>query len=264
VTGCSEESNPAPESHGGGEEADTAAVIFGPSLTELFYISGAWSRVAGVDRFSTWPPQVSELAVTGDYLTPSLEMITALGATSIHVIGTNQSLIDLAGRLNIPCYQYSFDRLEDVYESCDRIEDLYSEADLSSYTNGIELTIDSLAAVLSADSLRVMVVVYLDGDGAITLAGGGTFYSDILKGTGCVLSAPETGTYPAVSVEGVISLDPDRVIILDACGTGESMLGLWRNNGLDDSNTRVLSEDYVLIPGARLHELVIGIAQCLN
>lgn len=264
LTGCGKESGSTQANLNEPVGADTAVVVFGPSLTELFYLSGAWDRLAGVDRFSIWPSQASELAVIGDFLTPSMEMITALGATSIHVVGSNQSLVDLAERLDIPYYQYSFDRLGDIYESSRRIENLYPEADLGGFRDEINLTLDSLSVVFESDSPEVMIVVYLGGDGAITLAGMNTFYFDILQGMNCVLAAPEAGSYPAVSVEGILAIGPDHVIILDPYNTGEAALDAWRSNGLDDSNVRILSGDYVLIPGARLCELIIGIAQCLN
>ena len=230
----------------------------------MFYISGAWDRVAAVDRFSVWPPEASELAVIGDFLSPSLEMITALGATSIHVVGRNQALADLAERLSIPYYQYSFDRLDDVYQSCSQLESLYPEAGLEYFQGEIEHTMDSLSVQFADESPEIMIVIYLQSDGSITLAGRGTFLSDIITGIGCVLSAPDTGTYPAVSVEGILSLDPDFVIILDPYSSGQMPLENWRDNGLDDSNVVVLSEEFVLVPGARLKELIIGIAQCLN
>ncbi len=81
---------------------------------------------------------------------------------------------------------------------------------------------------------------------------------------GCVLAAPEAGSYPAVSVEGILAIDPDFVVILDPYNTDDTALNHWRSNGLDDSNTTVLAGDHVLIPGARLKELIVGIAQCLN
>ena len=264
LTGCGRESHSAEAVQDDSLYADTSVILFGPSLTEIFYLSGAFWRVAAVDRYSTWPSQASELPVAGDFLSPSLELITSLGATSIHVVGTNQSLLDIAERLGIPYYQYSFDSLDDVFESCSRVEHLYPEADLTAFSGEIEQTMDSLSLLFSADSPEVMIVVYLKGDGAITLAGKDTFYFDILNGCGCTLAAPETGSYPSVSVEGILSIAPDRVIILDPYEAGETLLRSWRSNGLDDSNVAILSGDHVLIPGARLRELIVGIAQCLN
>ncbi len=264
LTGCSRENSATQTISQEPGEEDNAAVVFGPSLTEMFYISGAWQRVAAVDRFSTWPPEAEEIAIVGDFLSPSLEMIAALGATSIHVVGRNQALADLAERLDIPYYQYSFDRLDDVYQSCSQLESLYPDANLDWFQSEIEHTMDSVSVQFTDESPEVMIVIYLEGDGAISLAGRGTFFSDILTGIGCVLSAPDSGTYPAVSVEGILALDPDFVVILDPYSSGQTPLDNWRENGLDDTNVVVLSEDFVLVPGARLKDLIIGLAQCLN
>lgn|GEM_PF-1468308 len=243
---------------------DTSAVVFGPSLTELFFVSGAGGRLAAVDRYSIWPPEYSELPRAGDFLSPSLELITSLAPTSIHVVGRNQSLQDLAGGLGIPLYTYSFDRLSDVFNSCSVLEKLYPEADLGGFRQGIEFTLDSLSEQFSSAPVRVMIVVYLEGDGAITLAGMDTFYRDIIEGMGCEMAASLSGSYPVVSVEGILSIAPDRVIILDPYGTGETVLSSWRSNGLDDSNVSVFAGEQVLIPGARLQDTIRGIARCLN
>jgi iron complex transport system substrate-binding protein len=266
LIGCSERDNPVLSGSGEADPScsDSAAVVFGPSLTELFCVSGAGERLAAVDRYSIWPPDISELPRAGDFLSPSLEMIVSLGATSIHVVGSNQSLIDLAQRLGIPCYSYSFDRLDDVFQSCRKIEKLYPEADLTSFQQGIVSTMDSLSVLFREAPVRVMIVVYLEGDGAITLAGMDTFYRDIIEGIGCEMAASLSGSYPSVSVEGIMSIAPERVIILDPYGTGETVLNSWRSNGLDDSNVAVLAGDQVLIPGARLADTIRDIARCLN
>lgn len=239
--------------------ADSAVIVFGPSLTELFYVSGIDGRLAGVDRFSVWPDSVLEIPTVGDFLSPSLEQIIALNATSIHVVGSNSSLEELATRLSIPCYRYSFDRLDDIAEACVQLEEIYPEADFDQFQYDIEVAFESN----SSDSASVMVVIYLEEGGTITLAGEGTFYQDILEGLNCSLATPETGTYPSISVEGILSIDPDYVILLDPYNSGETLLDSWRGSGLDDANVSILSGDFVLIPGARLPNLIMEISSCL-
>lgn len=242
---------------------DTAAVIYGPSLTELFYEAGIQYRIAAVDRFSVLPFG-EEVPRAGDFLSPSLETITRLGATSIHVVGSNQSLTDLAGQMGIPCYTYNFDTMEDMAASCRRIQELYTDADLQPFVSSVDSAIDSLSALFSAVNHHVMIVIYMEADGAITLAGHGTFYADIIEGIGCTLSAPEAGSYPSVSVEGIMWLDPDRVIILAPEMESEQVLGVWEGNGLSPENVSVLTGDHVLIPGARLPLLIRELGNCLN
>lgn len=239
-------------------------MVFGPSLTGLFFEAGAGGRVAAVDRHSNWPPAALQLPCAGDYLSPSLEAVAEIGATSIHVVGTSHTLQTLSDQLGIPCYTYSFDTLEDVMLSAEKIEELYPEADLSVYRETVQNELDSLYSRHSANSLTVMVVIYLEEDGAITLAGRGTFFADIVERAGCLLAAPEAGSYPAVSVEGVLSMDPDRILILAPGGDPGTIMRVWTSNGLPTEGVRILDGDYVLIPGARLPITIREMGNCLN
>lgn len=243
---------------------DTAAVVFGPSLTELFYEAGVEDRLAAVDRHSVWPPQASELPCAGDYLSPSLEAVAGMNATSIHVAGNSNNLRALADQLGIPCYNYSFDTLDDIMESADGIEELYPEADLSRYKASVLGALDSLSREHGEDSLLVMIVIYLEEDGAITLAGQNTFFADIIQGAGCRLAAPDAGSYPAISAEGVISMEPDRVLILAPGSDPGRVINVWTSGGLSDRGVSVLNGEHILIPGARLPLTIREIGACLN
>jgi ABC-type Fe3+-hydroxamate transport system substrate-binding protein len=195
---------------------------------------------------------------------PSLEAITDLDPTSIHVVGSNPSLSSLAERLSIPLYTYSFDTLDDIHQSCETITRLYSDADLTGFTGELAGALDSLGDTCPVNPLRVMIVIHLEEDGAITLAGEGTYFADIITGAGFELAAPGTGSYPSVSVEGILSLDPDRVIVLAPDGVPERIAGMWERNGLDPEGLCLLTGDHVLIPGARLPVLVREMRNCLN
>lgn len=239
-------------------------MVFGPSLTELFYEAGMGEKLIAVDRHSTWPAETAELPVAGDFLSPSLETIAELGATSIHVAGTSNTLKALGDQLGIPVYSYSFDTLEDVMDSARRIEALYEDADLSAFSESVRGALDSLSEALASDSLTVMVVIYIEEDGAITLAGQGTFFAQIIEYSGCILIAPDTGSYPAVSVEGILSMKPERVLILAPDSDPERILRVWTSNGLSSEGVFVLNGDYLLIPGSRLPKTIREIGSCLS
>lgn len=243
---------------------DTAAVVFGPSLTELFFAGGIGYRLAAVDRHSEWPSAAAALPRAGDFLSPSLEVIAAVNATSIHVVGNSTPLRELSARLEIPLYTYSFDTLDDIQASASAIEELYPDADLSPFTGSVRSALDSLAGIPGADTLTVMTVIYLEEDGAITLAGEGTFFHDILLEAGCLPLAPKTGSYPSVSVEGVLAMDPDRVLILSPGSEPEDVISTWTSGGLSPSGVSVLTGDHILIPGSRLPLTIREMGSCLN
>jgi len=217
-----------------------------------------------VDRHSNWPPEAGELPCAGDYLSPSLEVVAGISATSIHVVGTSNTLRALADQMEIPCHTYSFDTLDDILASAETIEELYEDADLAQFKESVTGTLDSLSCELDGDSLLVMVVIYLEEDGAITLAGANTFFGDIIEGLGCRLAAPDAGSYPAVSAEGVLSMRPDRVLILAPGADPLHIIHVWESNGLPAAGVSVLTGEYILIPGARLPLTIREIGSCLN
>ncbi len=239
-------------------------MVFGPSLAELFYEAGISDRLAALDRHSIWPGELSGVPRAGDFMCPSLEAIAELDPTSIHVVGSNPSLSALADRLGIPLYTYSFDTLEDIHRSCETISSLYPDASLDRFSASLAGALDSLGQICPENPLRVMIVIHLEEDGAITLAGGGTYFADIITGAGFDLAAPGTGSYPSVSVEGILSLAPDRVLVLAPGGSPGRIRDVWERNGLDPGGLCILTGDHVLIPGARLPLLVREMRNCLN
>ncbi len=237
-------------------------MVFGPSLAELFVAGGIDYRLAAVDRFTILPDSV-QVQVAGDFLSPSLELIYSLGTTSIHVIGTNQSLVDLADRMGIPYYNYSFDTLDDVFEVCRELESRYPDAELDEFIFSVEHKLDSVAGS-GLPRISIMPVIYFQEDGAITVAGRGTFFEDIITGIGCEHAAPETGTYPMVSVEGVMEMAPDIIIVFAPGADSEEILNRWEGYGLGTDNVTVLNGDHVLMPGSHLPELIVEISRCLE
>lgn len=256
--GCSREPGPAGD--------DTRAVVFGPSLAELFHVGGLWHRVAAVDDYTLWPPGVDTLPKVGGYLDPSPEAIIALHGTSLHSVGGNPRLMELAAHAGIPFHQYGFDTLEDVLASCRSLEELYPEACFDGFR-------ESLARVFRERRVpgggRAALVIFQSDDGRYTLAGRGTFYDDLLRELGCSLAAPDAGTYPDVSVEGILHLNPDAIVFLapeaaDPRGLLERQRRFWEARGFSPARVFVLEEDFMLIPGARLPEIAERLANCLN
>lgn len=245
---------------------DSRAVVFGPSLTELFHAGGIWHRVAAVDDYSNWPPGVDTLPRVGGYLDPSPEAIIALGATSLHSVGGNPRLSELAAHAGIPFHRYSFDTLDDVLASCDSLEALYPEASFDGFRERLAGAFRS-GRVTGGGSAAL--VVHQSDDGRYTLAGRGTFYEDILRELGCTVAAPRTGTYPDVSVEGILHLGPGAIVFLapeeaDPGGLLERQRLFWEARGFPPEKVFVLSDDFILVPGARLPEIAERLADCLN
>ncbi|MBD3278216.1 MAG: ABC transporter substrate-binding protein, partial [Candidatus Aegiribacteria sp.] len=201
---------------GSGERCeDRRFVVLGPSLVELMFVSGLGDRIAGVDRFSSWPQEAESIPSVGGYMDPSLETIASLEPTSLHMVGESAQLREFCRETGIPFYTYRFDNLQEIYQSLDSLDSRYGTG-AGDFKAEIETTLDSLRRELAGHvPLSVMVVVYHEtGSGSMTLAGDMTFFADLLRSMGCTPAAPSTGSWPMVSAEGALELDPDHIICL--------------------------------------------------
>jgi iron complex transport system substrate-binding protein len=249
-------------------ERDDRLVVFGPSLVELMYAGGLGGRIVGVDRYSTWPPAAREVAGLGGYLDPSLEVVASLSPTSVHSVGANPEMARLCASLGIPIHVYRFDRLVDVWTAMDSLEARYG-AGFADLRSDLRRTLDSLRSEVGSRGSSIALVIWHDpGSGSLTLAGRGTFLADIVEEIGLTLAAPEAGTYPTVSVEGLLALSPDRILMLlpdlaaDSAAVTDRERDFWGGIGYPPGRIDCAFGSYLLVPGARIGLTARRIAAC--
>src|SRR5215212_6799740 len=83
------------------ERSPTRIVSIAPSNTEMLFALGLNERIAGVDSYSTYPPEAGQKPQVGSYLEPDLERVVAAEpdlvlATEAHV-GTVLPELDALG-----------------------------------------------------------------------------------------------------------------------------------------------------------------------
>jgi len=243
--------------------------MYGPSLVELAMAGGLGDRLAGADRFSLAAIDVPGAADVGGYLDPSLETLASLSPTSIHSVGRNPDLADLASALGIPYHSYSFDRLTDVFAAMDTLERLYG-CSFDSLREGLAATLDSIRLSVPRGAGIAVVIWHMPGDASCTLAGRGTWIGDLVALMGLALAAPEGAGYPSVSLEGMILLSPDYIFCAypgqgaDSARITESEKEFWGGFGFSPESVDCAFGEYLLVPGARLGATARRIASCVR
>jgi ABC-type hemin transport system substrate-binding protein len=224
---------------------DDRLVVFGPSLVSLMAAGGMADHIVGADRYSLEAYPWLRAADAGGYLDPALEIVAALEPTSIHSAGRSRKLADLASALGLGYHFYSFDRLSDVYETMD----------------SIRLTVEDSPSV-------ALVVFHEPGGGSLTLAGRDTFLGDLVTEMGMLVCAPGAGTYPAVSVEGMIQMSPDFIFCAypgrasDSAAITMAEKEFWLSVGFDSACVDCGFGIELLVPGAGMASTARRIASC--
>ncbi|MBN1433863.1 ABC transporter substrate-binding protein, partial [Candidatus Fermentibacterales bacterium] len=213
LCGCGPPEGGGPAS---GAVRDDRLVVLGPSLVELMWELDLGDLIVAVDRYVSWPPELAALPRVGGYLDPSLEAIIDLHPTSIHSVGRNPDLEDLAFEAGlVGGYRtYRFDTLEDVFESARLLCLTYGEeGGYAAFAERVEGALDSLSALVEREGLTgtsvLLLITRVEGSGSTVSVGEGTFLRDVVERLGLELSAPDRGCYPTLSIESVVAIQPD-------------------------------------------------------
>ncbi len=136
-------------------------------------------------------------------LHPSV-VFTYKGATSFEVLK----------QAKIKVVYLKFDTLEDIFENYIKIGKIVNKEQLAK--EKVKTLKEILAEKESKNKKSVLIVLYSDSllSGEIYCAGEDTYFSQVAQKFGLKNIAPKIGTYPVISKEGFLKLNPDIILIL--------------------------------------------------
>jgi len=243
-----------------------------PSITEMLYALGLGDRVVGVTRFCRYPPEAQQKPKIGDYVNPNLEAIAALRPDLV-MVQTNP--VRLAERLQAL-------HLRTLEVDQQNLAALYNSIHVTGVATGVparaEQLIGSIQSQLEAvrkraaalPRRRVMFVVgrapgRLDG---LVVAGKSSFLTEVISvAGGDNIFRDATAAYPEVSLEEVLSRNPDVIIDMgdmgDAGDTGgitdqhrREIVGLWQRmttiSAVKQHQVFAIASEIYLVPGPRV------------
>ena len=190
-------------------------VALAPSITEIIYALGRQDRLKGVSRFSDFPPPAENLPKVGSYVHLDVERIVALLPDLCIGIkdGNPLAVVEQLDSLGIPVFAVNAVDMESTMTSIQAIGDVLNAgarsreitADMRRRIRGVADT-----AKRAAHKPRVFVQI---GVSPIVSVGNGTFINELITLAGGVNVAAGPNPYPRFSVEEVIALAPDVLVI---------------------------------------------------
>jgi iron complex transport system substrate-binding protein len=247
--------------------ANERIVALSPAVSEILFALEKGSSVVGVSAYADYPEAVKEIAKVGGYFQPELEKIVALDPTLVIGQQHHRKLLSNLRRLGIATETLKLDSLSHIKEAIRRLGDMTGAR---TKAEKLVRAIDKAAADApkSKSAPRVLIVFGLSEDlrDGIYAAGHDLYFEEIIRicGGENAYSSAYAGQ-PVLNYEGVIALNPDRVILLHSRQTqGEvdpqEVKALWKSLPIAAARTGkvdVLDAPYLSIPSHRV-ALAIG------
>ena len=233
-------------------------VSLAPSNTELLYALDLGDRVAGVDKFSNYPPAAQAKPKIGSYSAANLEQVVALEPDLILAAGITRPdvLTALAGR-GLATVVLNPTDLAGVLANITLLGQI---ADVGANATVLRGSLDARVAAVAerakGAATKPRAFVELDPTQFYSV-GPKSFIDDLIARAGGTNIAADTGTpYPQLSQEQIIAKDPEVILLGDGSQgvTPESVKGRAGWGGISavkSGRIVVLDEDVFLRPGPR-------------
>ncbi|MCP4681154.1 MAG: cobalamin-binding protein [Desulfobacterales bacterium] len=190
-------------------------VSLAPSLTEILYYLGLEDRIAGVTRFSYYPPEATDKAKVGTYNKLNVEKIISLGPDLAigTVDGNEEGTIRLLEQAGIAVYLVNPRRVRDAIGTIATLGELCGVGKKAAHLcSQLNRRIDKI--VEKTSSLRRPLVFLQINVRPIMTVNRNTIHHDVIRLAGGVnMTQDEPITYPRISVEAVLERRPEVIII---------------------------------------------------
>lgn len=253
-----------------------------PSTTEMLFALGLGHQVIAVSSFCRYPPQVRSLPNVGNVLHPDFERIVALRPDLVIV---NDQLPELGTRLaaaRIPFVSVRTTTLADVSTAMLRIGEA---AGIGSHARQVVAALDEglqdVRRRVPAGRRPKVLLIMGRMPGALRgmfAVGAGSYLSDLVDIAGGVNVVADVSPlpYPQVSLESVLSLNPD--VIVDTVDMGQTDVDRVRRNSeswelwkryptiaaVRSRRVRAAETDALFVPGPRVVDAAAWLADVIH
>lgn len=255
-------------------------ISLSPSITETLFALKLGDKIIGRTRFCKYPKEALNISEVGGYLDLNYERIVALNPDLIILLPEHEKAKQYFIELNIPFLEVNNKTIEDILQTiltigrCCGIEEnskiLFDS--LNSQMKSIQLisaelkkptTLISIGREIGVGSIKDMYVAGANTyfDELINLAGGQNIIED-----GSI-------SYPTISAEGLIHLNPEVIIdLINPTFTNnlskQFILKDWKAlpklSAVTNNRVIILNSNYISIPGPRFILLLKDLAKSIH
>ena len=255
-------------------------VALSPSIVEIIYLLGLDNQLVGVPRYSNYPPEAKEKQRIGGYVDLDYEKLISLRPDCVILLEEQAALSVKLEQLGIHTIVVSHDNIKGIIKSVDIIGNELGQA-----TRALEIVSGINTAVIRQTSKhenmlnqpRVLISISrdttADHPSQVIIAGSAGFHRELLHLIGTRNAYQGSVSFPMLSREKLIQLDPD--IILDLVNTEtwnklgqQRLLDQWNSykelKAVKHNRVVIIPGDQHLIPGPRFPQTLERFAHAIH
>ena len=254
-------------------------ISLAPSITETLFVLGLGDKVVGRTRYCIFPEEAKKIPQLGGYYDPSIESMIDLNPDLVILLAEHEKVKESMEDMGIKTLQIEHRYIEEIIESFEIIgKACGAEEAAHKLMADTRRRIERIKSSGKENSpKRVMITVGRNmGSGSLSdvyIVGKNNFYDELINMAGGVNAYQGDISFPAVSPEGMLQMDPDIIIdlVADLYERGwdvDTIKGEWRNipnlRAVKDDSIYVLGGSYVVVPGPRFILMAEEIAKAVN
>lgn len=270
------------------EAAPKRIISLTPAGTEIIYALGQDKHLIANTTFCDYPPEAQKKPKVGGFASMNYEYFISEKADLVIIQDLHSQFVPQLKKLKIP---FVILRQETIEEVCDSIMTLGkatdSEKRAKELVTSIEKDIEYVSEkVKNSPRPKILLCISREFTGdkinIFFAAGNASFYNDMIKkGGGVNALKKQKITYPQISQEGLMMINPDVIIeLIGDIDSGHSLTkgfaGMtndllkqqWLNGvqvkAVRDNHVHILNGSIYLRPGPRVGQALIGFARALH
>ncbi|OQW95783.1 MAG: hypothetical protein BWK79_01195 [Beggiatoa sp. IS2] len=246
--------------------AQERIVALSPAINEIIFAVGAGDQIVANTFYADYPPAAKNIYKVGGYFRPDLEKILLVRPTLVIMHPHDPLMVKRLTDMGLRVVTASMETLADIVQAVETIG-----AAVGKPAAGQQLAAEmraKIAKVRATDTkLKILVVFGMDNDmgKGIFIAGQNLYFDSIIRLVGAHNAYQSAvGGQPVLTIEGILALQPDVVIIL-APNRQEQSLSVadlqrpWQSLAIPAATNQrihVIDADYCAIPSHRVMYLL--------
>jgi len=224
-------------------------VAFAPSITEIIFDLKQEKRLVGVTQFSDFPPKAQLLPKVGSYVHLDIERIVSLDPDLCIGIkdGNPRHVVYKLDRLGIPVYVVDPRDLNSVMNTVLEIGSLLNaNKEAAEVAKNMHNRIENIKKIVRRAKTKPRVFFQI-GISPIVSVGTNTFINELIALAGGINITAGPNPYPRYSIEQVLNLKPDIIIITSMARGSEKIF----------ESVKKQWEKWPEIPACRNHKIFL-------